>query len=52
MEQSGINGSRLGELLGGNRSLGEKILRGERELSKAYIRTLAAHFKVSPGLFL
>ena len=52
MEQNSMNGSQLGELLGGNRSLGGKILRGERELSKAHIRTLAAHFKISPGLFL
>lgn len=47
----GMNASHLGELLG-NRSLGSKILRGERELSKRHIRTLAKRFKVSPALFL
>src|SRR3990172_3967317 len=35
LEQSGMNASDLGNLLG-NRSLGSKILRGERELSKTH----------------
>jgi HTH-type transcriptional regulator / antitoxin HigA len=52
MERHEMNGSQLGDLLGGNRSLGGKILRGERQLSKAHIRTLAERFKVSPALFL
>jgi HTH-type transcriptional regulator/antitoxin HigA len=52
MERHGMNGSQLGELLGNNRSLGGKILRGERQLSKAHIRLLAERFKVSPALFL
>lgn len=52
MELHQINGSQLGELLGNNRSLGGKILRGERQLSKAHIRILADRFKVSPALFL
>jgi HTH-type transcriptional regulator/antitoxin HigA len=46
-----MTASDLGELLG-NRSLGSKILRGERELSKAHFRILAERFKVDPGLFL
>ena len=29
-----------------------KILRGERELSKAHLRKLAERFKVDAGLFL
>jgi hypothetical protein len=41
----------LGALLG-NRSLGSKILRGERELSKTHLRILADRFKVEAGLFL
>jgi HTH-type transcriptional regulator / antitoxin HigA len=52
MEHQGMNGSQLGELLGNNRSLGGKILRGDRQLSKAHIRILATRFKVSPALFL
>lgn len=52
MEHHGMNSSKLGELLGNNRSLGGKILRGERQLSKSHIRILAERFKVNPALFL
>jgi antitoxin component HigA of HigAB toxin-antitoxin module len=45
MEQHGMTASDLGRILG-QRELGSKILCGERELSKAHIRTLAAHFHV------
>ncbi|MEX0774573.1 MAG: hypothetical protein WD042_02540 [Phycisphaeraceae bacterium] len=51
VEQSGMTASALGELLG-NRSLGSKLLRGERELSKAHIRVLADHYRVSTDLFI
>ena len=51
VEQSGMNASRLGDLLG-NRSLGSKLLRGERELSKMHIRALCRHFRVKAELFL
>jgi HTH-type transcriptional regulator/antitoxin HigA len=51
VEQNGLTASSLGELLG-NRSLGSKLLRGARELSKTHIRVLAERFKVSPALFL
>jgi antitoxin component HigA of HigAB toxin-antitoxin module len=51
LEEQGLSGSDLGRLLG-SRPLGSAILRGERELSKAHIRTLAEHFKVSTDLFL
>jgi HTH-type transcriptional regulator/antitoxin HigA len=51
MEESGMTRSDLGRLLG-HRELGSKILRGERELSKAHILKLSEHFKVSSSLFL
>jgi HTH-type transcriptional regulator/antitoxin HigA len=51
LEQNNMTASDLGELLG-NRSLGSKILRGERELSKNHLRILAKRFKVDAGLFL
>lgn len=51
LETNDMNASTLGELLG-NRALGSKILRGERQLSKTHIRILAERFKVSPALFL
>lgn len=50
-EQNNLNASALGELLG-NRSLGSKILRGERQLSKEHIRRLCDRFSVSSDLFL
>lgn len=51
VEQNGMTASSLGELLG-NRSLGSKLLRGERELSKTHISRLCEHFKVSANLFI
>jgi HTH-type transcriptional regulator/antitoxin HigA len=51
LEQNEMTASDLGVLLG-NRSLGSKILRGERELSKTHLRILANRFKVDAGLFL
>jgi len=51
MEQHGMNASDLGRLLG-ERSLGPKILNGDRDLSKTHIRKLAEKFAVNPGLFL
>jgi HTH-type transcriptional regulator / antitoxin HigA len=50
-EQNRLSASALGELLG-NRSLGSKVLRGERQLSKEHIRRLCDHFAVSADLFL
>lgn len=51
LEENGMNYSDLGRLLG-QRELGSKIIRGERQLSKAHIITLSEHFSVEPGLFL
>jgi len=51
MEQRDMNASDLGRLLG-QRELGSKILREERELSKTHIRKLANHFHVSPAMFM
>ncbi len=51
MKESGMSPSDLGRLLG-DRSLGHKILGGERNLSKAHIKTLSEHFKVDASAFL
>ncbi|MAX26723.1 MAG: hypothetical protein CMJ19_19695 [Phycisphaeraceae bacterium] len=51
MDQHEMNASDLGRLLG-NRALGSKIMRGERELSKVHIRTLCRHFNVSSDVFV
>jgi antitoxin component HigA of HigAB toxin-antitoxin module len=51
LEANEMSGSDLGRILG-NRELGPAILRGDRQLSKAHIVKLCAHFKVGPQLFL
>jgi antitoxin component HigA of HigAB toxin-antitoxin module len=42
----------LARLLDVHRTLGAMILRGERQLTLAHVRTLAKHFCVSADLFL
>jgi len=43
--------SDLGRLLG-DRSLGHRILSGQRDVSKAHIRILAEHFSLNPAALL
>jgi HTH-type transcriptional regulator/antitoxin HigA len=52
MQQHGMKTADLGRLLGSGQGQASLILNGKRELSKANIRTLASHFKVSAALFL
>jgi len=49
MTENGMNESDLGRLLG-DRSLGHRILKGERKLSKAHIRILSEKFALSPAV--
>ena len=51
MEQNEMSPSDLGRLLG-DRSLGTRILQGQRQLSKEHIRRLCERFKVSADLFI
>ena len=51
MDEHSMNESDLGRLLG-DRSLGHRILSGDRELSKAHIRALAQHFSLNPAALL
>ena len=51
MQDRGMTASDLGRLLG-DRSLGPKLLNGDRALSKAHIKLLAKHFNVSPAVLL
>jgi HTH-type transcriptional regulator/antitoxin HigA len=51
LKENGMNASDLGRLLG-NRSLGSRILRGERALSKNHIKVLSERFSVNPSVFL
>ena len=49
--EHGMTESDLGRLLG-DRSLGHRILSGQREVSKAHIRILAEHFNLNPVALL
>ena len=51
MEESGTTAADLGKLLG-ERTLGSKILRGERELSVNHIALLSEHFAMNPEYFM
>jgi HTH-type transcriptional regulator / antitoxin HigA len=51
LEGHGLSASDLGRLLG-DRSLGQRILSGQRQLSKGHIRTLAEHFRLNPAALL
>jgi HTH-type transcriptional regulator/antitoxin HigA len=52
MAEHGMNGADLSRILGGSRNLGAMILRGDRNLTLAHVRKLAAHFKVGAELFI
>ena len=52
LDEHGLSAADLARLLGIHRSLGAMILRGERQLTLAHVRTLAGHFKVSADLFI
>jgi antitoxin component HigA of HigAB toxin-antitoxin module len=52
IEQHEMSAADLSRLLGSDRSLGPKLLRGERRLTVGHIRTLARRFKVEPGVLL
>ena len=51
IDEHGMTESGLGRLLG-DRSLGHRILTGQRELSKAHIRILAERFSLNPAALL
>ena len=50
-EQRGLSGGDIGRILG-SRQLGNAILRGDRQISKANAVKLAEHFKLDAGVFL
>jgi len=52
LETNDMSAADLARLLGVHRTLGAMILRGERQLTLAHVRTLAKRFKVSADLFL
>jgi HTH-type transcriptional regulator / antitoxin HigA len=52
LEENGLNASDLSRILGTDRTLGAKILRGERNLTAEHMKKLGRRFAVDPGLFL
>ena len=52
LEANDMSAADLARLLGVHRTLGGMILRGERKLTLAHVRTLAKRFSVSADLFL
>ncbi|HMP84097.1 MAG TPA: hypothetical protein PKA41_15470 [Verrucomicrobiota bacterium] len=52
LEQHDMSAADISRILGSDRSLGPKLLRGERRLTVDHIRTLARHFNVEPGVLL
>ena len=52
LDEHGLSAADLSRILGGSRNFGAMILRGDRTLTLAHIRKLAAYFKVGPELFI
>ena len=52
LDEQDLAAADLSRILGGSRNLGAMILRGDRNLTLAHIRKLAAYFKVGPELFI
>ncbi len=50
--ESSMSGSDLARLLGIHPTMGSKILSGQRGLTWDHAKILAAHFKLSPALFM
>ena len=48
----GMSAADLARLLGGHRSMGSKLLKGERALTSRHLQILSERFKVSAALFL
>ena len=52
LEQHEMSAADLSRILGSDRSLGPKLLRGERRLTVDHIHTLTRRFNVEPGVLL
>ncbi len=52
LQQHDLTAADLSRLLGADRSLGSKILRGERRLTVDHIGTLSRLWSIEPGLLL
>ncbi len=52
LDDHGMNATNLAHLLGVHRSMGSKLLKGERALTSRHLQILSDRFKVSTDLFL
>ena len=52
LQEHKMSAADLSRILGSDRSLGAKILRGDRRLTVDHIRVLARRFNVEPGVLL
>lgn len=52
VEENGLSATDVSRILGADRTLGSKILRGERRITADHARKLGEHFKLEPGAFL
>lgn len=52
LTESKMTAADISQLLDSSRNFGAMILRGDRNLTLAHVRKLAAHFHVSPELFV
>jgi antitoxin component HigA of HigAB toxin-antitoxin module len=52
LDEHGMSAADLARLLGVHRSMGWKLLKGERALTARYLQILSERFKVSADLFL
>jgi HTH-type transcriptional regulator/antitoxin HigA len=52
LEENGMSGADLADLLGVHASMGSKILNGDRKLTADHLRKLAVRFHVEASLFL
>lgn len=52
VEENGLSAADISRILSVDRTLGSKILRGERRITADHARKLGEHFKLEPGAFL
>jgi HTH-type transcriptional regulator/antitoxin HigA len=52
LDEHGMSAADLARLLGVHRSMGSKLLKGERALTARHLQMLSDRFKVSAALFL
>ncbi|MGA3008460.1 MAG: helix-turn-helix domain-containing protein [Opitutaceae bacterium] len=52
LEENGLSGDDLGRIIGVDRSIAYRILKGARNLTAGHIKKLSARFAVSADLFL